>query len=81
MHIFVTVYTKSLGNKYHLIVARKLLVADNEGHPVLEDVRVVVDLLEGGLLPLDVHVLELHPVQADGDCGGTELEEERCGKA
>ena len=52
-----TIYAISLGYKDELIIAGKLLVADDEGHPVL---GVIKHLREQGLLPLNVQILKVH---------------------
>ena len=47
-----------------------MLVADHEGHSAL---RVVKDFSERSLLPLQVEILELHLVQADGEVNVREV--------
>ena len=60
-----------------------MLVADHKGHSAL---GVVEDLSERSLLPLQVQILELHPVQADGEVNVREVphnlysEERLCGR-
>jgi len=60
----ITIDSVRLGDEDVLLVAGELLVADHEGHPVA---GIVEHLGEERLLPLQVEVLELHPVQADGE--------------
>ena len=54
----ITVDTIGLGYKDELVIARKLLVADDEGHPVL---GVIKHLRERGLSPLHVQILKVYP--------------------
>ena len=52
-----TIYAISLGYKNKLVIAGKLLVADDEGHPVL---GVIKHLREWRLIPLQVQVLKIN---------------------
>ena len=53
----ITVDAIGLGYKDELVIARKLLVADDEGHPVL---GVIKHLREWRLTPLSIQVLKIN---------------------
>ena len=79
----LTIHTVRLSHENELVIAGQLLVADHKGHSAL---RVVKDLSEWSLLPLQVEILELHLVQADGEVNVREVpdnlysEERLCGR-
>ena len=52
-----TIDAIGLGHKNKLVIAGKLLVADDEGHPVL---GVIKHLREQRLLPFNVQILKVH---------------------
>ena len=53
----VTIDAIGLGHEDELVIAGKLLVADDEGHPVL---GVIKHLREQRLLPFNVQILKVH---------------------
>ena len=66
----LTIHTVGLSHENVLVIAGQLLVADHKGHSPL---RVVEDLSEWSLLPLQVEILELHLVQTDGEINVGEI--------
>ena len=54
----VTIDAIGLGHEDELVIAGKLLVADDEGHPVF---GVIKHLRELRLLPLQVQVFKINP--------------------
>ena len=54
----ITIDAIGFGHENELVIAGELLVADDEGHPIL---GVIEHLRELRLLPLQVQVLKIHP--------------------